>query len=150
MYYDADYVAQTNFYIYEELAAFNHDEVKARQAYTRNFPRDFRAAFHKLRDRNNMSMDDMADFFGTSRRTLERWLANPGQNISADFITKLTLLWKLPDWLSDLMLDRAFIRLSDCDDRNSYIQQILHVYWSEGEEKANEYLIDHEQAPLAI
>ena len=97
-----------------------------------------------------MSMDDMADFFGTSRRTLERWLANPGQNISADFITKLTLLWKLPDWLSDLMLDRAFIRLSDCDDRNSYIQQILHVYWSEGEEKANEYLIDHVQAPLAI
>ncbi|MBR4538467.1 MAG: hypothetical protein IKO52_06435 [Clostridia bacterium] len=149
MYYDADYVTQTNFYIDEELVNFNHDEVKAKLQYKKNFPRDFSVAFHKLRNRNGMSMDDVAEVLGTSARNLERWIANPGEKISADTVTKLTLLWKLPDWLSDLMYDRAFIRLSETDDRCNLIQEIRRVYWMDGIPKADQFLVSHGQSPLS-
>ena len=150
MYYDADYVTQTNFYIEDELTRFDHDEVKAKLEYKRNFPRDFSTAFHKLRNRNGMSMEDVADILGTSARNLERWIVNPGEKISADTVTLLTLLWKLPDWLSDLMYDRAFIRLSECDDRSNLIQEIRRVYWMDGIAKADEFLVSHGQGPLVV
>ena len=127
---------------------YNHDEVKAKLAYKKNFPSDFSTAFHKLRNRNGMSMDDVAEALGTSARTLERWIANPGEKISADTVTKLTLLWKLPDWLSDLMYDRAFVRLSETDDRCNLIQEIRRVYWMDGIPKADQFLVSHGQSPL--
>ena len=122
--------------------------MKAKQEYTRNFPNDFSSAFHKLRNRNNMSMDDVADVLGTSTRNLERWIANPGEKISADIVAKLAILWKLPDWLSHLMFDRAFIHLSEFDDRCFLINEICRAYWNDDISKANEYLAQYGQGPL--
>ena len=148
MYYDADYIKWTDFYLHEELVKYNNNLMKAKQEYTRNFPNDFSSAFHKLRNRNNMSMDDVADVLGTSTRNLERWIANPGEKISADIVAKLTILWKLPDWLSHLMFDRALIHLSEFDDRCFLINEICRAYWNDDISKANEYLAQYGQGPL--
>lgn len=44
---------------------------------------------------------------------LQRWLKEPDRKINADFIVLLALICRLPDWISALLLDRVYIRLSE-------------------------------------
>lgn len=78
------------------------------------------------------------------------WLREPERKISIDFVVKLALIWHLPDWISELLLDRAYVRLSDSNRRHLALKYILKMLWSEGVEKANEYLASKKLDPLGM
>ena len=62
----------------------------------------------------------------------------------------LALIWRLPEWISSLLLDRAYIGLSESNRRHLALQYILKVLWSEGVEKANAYLTARKLDCLSI
>ena len=67
-----------------------------------------------------------------------------------DVYKRQALLWRLPDWISVLLLDRAYIHLSEANRRHLALQYILKVLWSEGVDKANEFLAARKLDPLTI
>ena len=47
--------------------------------------------------------------------------------VTLDFIVCASLLWRLPDWISSMLLDRAGLKLSEYDRRHQAIEHILHI-----------------------
>lgn len=93
-----------------------------------------------LMKKNGDTRETIAEKLNVNCKSLQRWLKEPDRKITADFIVLLALTWRLPDWISTLLLDRAYIRLSESNRRHLALQYILKVLWSEGVEKANAYL----------
>ena len=140
MNYDPDYVKQTLFYLEDLINEKHLDEIEAELQYKRSFPETFLEAFDMLMKRNGDTRDTMAEKLNTTSRTLYEWLKDPDRRINADFVVTLALLWRLPDWISALLLDRAYIHFSETNRRHLALQYILKVLWSEGVDKANEFL----------
>ena len=69
---------------------------------------------------------------------------------SLSLIHILALLWRLPDWISALLLDRAYIHFSETNRRHLALQYILKVLWSEGVDKANEFLKERKLDRLTV
>ena len=150
MYYDADYVARTRFYLDDEINRRGLNELKAESEYKKNFPDTFREAFNQLCRRNSMTQDDVADALHMSLTALKERLKDPESRISADFIIQLMLLWQLPDWLTRLLMDRAYVHLSETNPRHLALLYIMRVMWMDGISKANEYLVSMEMNPLSL
>ena len=74
----------------------------------------------------------------------------PDRRINADFVVTIALLWRLPDWISTLLLDRAYIHFSETNRRHLALQCILKVLWSEGVDKANEFLKERKLDRLTV
>ena len=140
MNYDPDYVKQTMFYLEDLINEKELDEIEAELQYKRNFPDTFLGAFDMLMKRNGDTRETMAEKLNTTSRTLYEWLKDPDRRINADFVVTIALLWRLPDWISTLLLDRAYIHFSETNRRHLALQYILKVLWSEGVDKANEFL----------
>ena len=140
MNYDPDYVKQTMFYLEDLINEKELDEIEAELQYKRNFPDTFLEAFDMLMKRNGDTRETMAEKLNTTSRTLYEWLKDPDRRINADFVVTIALLWHLPDWISTLLLDRAYIHFSETNRRHLALQYILKVLWSEGVDKANEFL----------
>ena len=104
----------------------------------------FLEAFDMLMKRNGDTREAMAEKLSMPSRTLLRWLEDPDRRINADFVVTVALLWRLPDWISALLLDRAYIHFSETNRRHLALQYILKVLWSEGVDKANEFLAAEE------
>ena len=150
MYYDADYVARTRFYLDDEITRRGLNELKAESEYKKNFPDTFREAFNQLCRRNSMTQDDVADALHMSLTALKERLKDPETRISADFIIQLMLLWQLPDWLTRLLMDRAYVHLSETNPRHLALLYIMRVMWMDGISKANEYLVSMGMNPLSL
>lgn len=150
MNYDADYVKQTLFYLEDEINREAMDELEAKESYLRTFPDSFKGAFDKVRKQNGMSIEKMSEELNMSWRTLLRWLDDPEGKVTADFVIMVTLILKLPDWLSDLLFDRAYLKLSKSNKRHLALRHIQRVLWMDGIEKANEYLKEKNLDPLAV
>lgn len=140
MNYDPDYVKRTLFYLEDLINERELDEIDAEQQFKRNFPDSFLEAFDMLMKKNGDTRETIAEKLNVNCKSLQRWLKEPDRKITADFIVLLALTWRLPDWISTLLLDRAYIRLSESNRRHLALQYILKVLWSEGVEKANAYL----------
>ena len=140
MNYDPDYVKQTMFYLDDLINEKELDEIDAEQAYKRNFPSSFADAFDMLMKKNGDTRETIAEKLNVNSKSLQRWLKEPDRRINADFIVLLALIWRLPEWISSLLLDRAYIGLSESNRRHLALQYILKVLWSEGVEMANAYL----------
>lgn len=140
MNYDPDYVKQTMFYLEDLINEKELDEIEAELIFKRNFPDTFLEAFDMLMKRNGDTRETMAEKLNTTSRTLYEWLKDPDRKINADFVVTVALIWRLPDWISALLLDRAYIHFSETNRRHLALQYILKVLWSEGVEKANEFL----------
>ena len=140
MNYDPDYVRQTLFYLEDLINEKELDEIEAELQFKRNFPETFLEAFDMLMKRNGDTRDTMAEKLNTTPRTLFEWLKDPDRRINADFVVTLALLWRLPDWISALLLDRAYIHFSETNRRHLALQYILKVLWSEGVDAANVFL----------
>ena len=140
MNYDPDYVSQTLFYLEDLINEKELDEIEAELQFKRNFPETFLEAFDMLMKRNGDTRDTMAEKLNTTPRTLLEWLKDPDRRINADFVVTLALLWRLPDWISALLLDRAYIHFSETNRRHLALQYILKVLWSEGIDAANAFL----------
>ena len=59
-----------------------------------------------LMKRNGDTREAIAEKLNMPSRTLLRWLEDPDRRINADFVVTVALLWRLPDWISALLLDR--------------------------------------------
>ena len=150
MNYDPEYVKQTMFYLEDMINEREMDEIEAELEYKRNFPQTFLEAFDMLMKRNGDTRETMAEKLNTTSRTLYEWLKDPDRRINADFVVTIALLWKLPDWISALLLDRAYIHFSETNRRHLALQYILKVLWSEGVENANKYLTTKKMDALSI
>ena len=126
------------------------DEIDAEQAYKKNFPPSFADAFDMLMKKNGDTRETIAEKLNVNCKSLQRWLKEPDRRINADFIVLLALTWRLPDWISALLLDRAYIQLSESNRRHLALQYILKVLWSEGIENANAYLTARKLDCLSI
>ena len=140
MNYDPDFVKQTMLYLEDLINERELDDIDAELEYKKNFPPSFAEAFDMLMRRNGDAREMMAEKLNVNSKLLQRWLKEPDRKISADFVVTLALLWRLPDWISALLLNRAYIRLSESNRRHFALQYILKVLWSEDVEKANAYL----------
>ena len=150
MNYDPDYVRQTMFYLEDFINGREMDEIEAELQYKHNFPETFLEAFDMLMKRNGDTRETMAEKLNTTSRTLYEWLKDPDRRINADFVVTIALLWRLPDWISALLLDRAYIHFSETNRRHLALQYILKVLWSEGVENANKYLTAKKMDILSI
>lgn len=150
MNYDPEYVKQTLFYLEDMINEREMDEIEAELEYRRSFPSTFLEAFDMLMKRNGDTRESIAERVNIAPRTMYEWLRAPERKINADFVVMVALVWRLPDWISALLLDRAYIRLSESNRRHLVLQYILKVLWSEGVENANKYLIAKKMDILSI
>ena len=148
--YDAAYATQMEFYMRDIINQKQLELDEAKQEYIRTFPETFHDAFTMLRQQNNVSMEDAEELFRVSQSTLNRWLDNPEEKISIDFIMFISLTWKLPDFITDLLFELAHKSLSMRDPRHVLFRHILRVEWEDGVAKANEHLKSRGMKPITI
>ncbi len=148
--YDADYVKQTKFYLSDLINSRHMDELDAQMRYTEDFPRTFKNAFELIMHKNGETQITIAQKLGTNDRTLREWLNEPERKISYDFVVVISLIWKLPDWISKMLLARAFIQTSLYDRRHQALEHIRVVMWDQGVDEANKYLADRQLNTLSI
>ena len=140
MNYDAEYVKQTLFYVEKYTMEGETDEFIATKKYKDTFPESFREAFAQIRKQNKLSIEKTAELMNLSDRTLKRWIKEPDDKITIDFVVTVALALKLPDWMSELLLDRAHKCLSTANRRHLALRWILRVQWNDGIAAANEFL----------
>ena len=133
--YDSDYVKQTQFYLNDQKTPIEDAIVE----YTDAFPKTFKEAFDMLREQNHMTLEDLEEITGVSLSTIKRHRDNPDL-LTVDFVMYFILLWKLPDFIAELLLDRAYIHLSNTNKRHLVFKHILRVEWMDGIKAANEHL----------
>ena len=59
-------------------------------------------------------------------------------------------MWKVPDWISSLLLKTAGLNMSEYDRRHQALEYIRTVLWDQGIDSANKYLASKGLEPLAI
>lgn len=150
MYYDADYVKQTQFYLHDLINQDHLDELEAKYRYCRDFPISFRDAVDQLRKRKGLSQISLSEQLSMDKATLLRWLDDPTKYRNEDFLTTLALVLGLPDWLSRLLFKRAGFQLDDDNRRHQALAYILRVQSADGIEAANDFLKRNNQHPLSI
>ena len=150
MYYDADYVKQTRFYLDDLINREQLDELDAQNAYIQRFPATFKGAVDLLKKQNQTSISALARFLHMDESTLTRNLENPRKYMNEDYLTAICLYFKLPDWISRLVFRRAHFQLDEEDRRHRAIGHILRVQSNDGVEEANAYLLRNGVAPLRI
>ena len=152
MYYDAEFVARTRFYIDDFLnreKIGDIDDIEARMLYKQRFPKKFAEAFQFLRVANGTKMIEMADALGLTEQQLRRWLDMPTKYRNEDFLTAVALVLELPDWISRLLFKRAGLVLDDENARHVALDHILRAQSCDGIPAANSYLERHNLSALS-
>ena len=150
MYFDADYLKQTDFYLRDIINEQQVDEIDAMDMFIDAFPRDFKEVVNMLKKMNHLSNAKLAELFQMDDSTFARILDDPRRYRNEDFLTLLCLCFKLPDWISSLLFKRARFQLDDGDRRHRAILHILRVQSNDGIEAANDFLKSHGMAPLSL
>ncbi len=150
MYYDADYVKQTRFYLDDLINKEHLDELEAKHRYCRDFPVSFRDAFDQIRKKNGVSLSKLAEELNIDDRTLSRWLDDPTRYRNEDFLTMIALVFKLPDWISRLLFKRAHVQLDEDERRHQALEHILRVQSADGIDKANAFLQSNHLQVLSL
>lgn len=150
MYYDADYVQQTQFYLNDLINREHLDELDAKTLYIQKFPKDFKGAIEQLKKQNKTSNAKMAEFLNMDDSTFARSLDDPKKYMNEDYLTVLCLYFKLPDWISRMVFKRAHFQMDEEDKRHQALLHILRVQSNDSVEAANEYLKKNHLAPLSF
>ena len=150
MYYDADYVKQTQFYLNDMINKEHLDELDAKTKFIQSFPKDFKGAIELLKKQNKVSNAVLAEFLNMDDSTFARSLEDPKKYMNEDYLTMLCLYFKLPDWISRLIFKRAHFQLDEENKRHQALLHILRVQSNDGVEAANEYLTRCHLSTLAI
>ena len=149
MYYDPDYVARCEFYLGDIINGKQMNLPDAQYEYEKNFPAEFKDALFMLMRKNGDTQETMAEKLQTSDRRLREWLKDPARFFTVDRVIKLCLMWKLPDFISRLLLESLDFRLNRRDPRNRALIYILEVMWDRGVDEANAYLKENHFDTLA-
>ena len=150
IYYDADYIRQTLFYLEDIMETDGIDEIDAKYRYKKRFPDTFQKAVIMLMRKKKVSQEKMAEQLNTSVRTMMRWLEEPWKYGGVDFVTALALALQLPDWITAMLFKRAHLQLDEDDRRHQAIQHILRAQSNDGIEAANAYLKEKNLEQLSI
>ncbi len=150
MFYDPEYVERTLFFLDDLINKQQMDELDAKMAYRDNFPNSFVDAFDMLMRKSGETRETMAAKLHITEKTLREWLNDPEQKISRDFVVTIALMWKLPDWISNLMIDRGMVYIRENDRRHQALEYIRTVLWDRGIDEANKYLTSKGLSPLSI
>ena len=150
MFYDPEYVKRTLFFLDDLINKQQMDELDAKMAYKEKFPRTFVDAFDMLMKKSGETRETMAAKLHITEKTLREWLSDPDKKISRDFVVTISLMWKLPDWISNLMIDRGMVYIRENDRRHQALEYIRTVLWDRGIEEANKYLTSKGLSPLSI
>ena len=140
MYFDADYIKQTQFYLNDLMNSQQIDELDAKTMYIQTFPKTFKEAIDLLKKRNKTSISALARFLNMDESTLTRNLEAPRKFMNEDYLTAICLYFKLPDWISRLVFKRANFQFDEEVKRHMALQYILRVQSNDGIEAANEFL----------
>ena len=97
-----------------------------------DFPRTFIDSFDMLMRKNCETRETMSEKLNTTSKSLREWLMDPENRITIDFVVVIALLWKLPDWISLMLIDRACIHLNEFERRHQALDHILRVLWDKG------------------
>ena len=150
LYFDPNYEKMCKFYMDDEINRKQLSMSEAQYEYENNFPEDFKEAFEKLMRKNGETQETMAEKLGTTRKTLREWLQDPDRKITPDFVVYVSQLWKLPDFIGDLLMESAGKQLSRKQPRNRALKYIRKSLWDQGVDAANEYLESHEHDKLSL
>ena len=101
-------------------------------------------------ERAGITVEKMAEALHMEERTFQRWMAKEDKRFTEDFVMMVSLILELPDWLSDLLFDRAGLALSNKNPRHLALQWIRRAMWKDGVDKANEYLKQRKFKPLRV
>ena len=140
MYYDPHLEERTNFYLSDTMNEQKMDEIDAKIEYRETFPRTFVDAFDKIMEKNNETRETAALRLHVSTDTLHRWLHEPEEKITLDFVVRITLMWEIPDFISDLLIDRGLVRIGKFDRRHQALEYVRIRLWDQGIEEANKFL----------
>ena len=144
MFSDPHYVEVSLRYLEQIMEEKNMDDIDARMEYEETFPRTFIKAFDKIMEFNGETRETVAARLHISTDKLAGILNDPEHKVTLEDIVKLTLMWELPDWIGDLLKDRAMVHFNRYDRRHRALETIRREHWDEGIEKANEYLTNRE------
>lgn len=150
MYYDADYIKQTQFYLNDLINSEQIDELEAKTMYIQSFPKTFKGAIELLKKQNKVNNPMLAEYLNMDDSTFARSLSDPRCYMNADYLTLLCLYFKLPDWLSRLVFKRANVQLDEDVRRNQALLHILRVQSNDGVDAANEFLARSNLVQLKI
>jgi len=150
LYYDAALVKQEEFYLSDLINEKQLSVPDAKYAYKQSFPESFRDAFELLMHKNGETQESLAEKLNTTDRTIREWIKDPEKKISIDFVVTVSLMWKLPNWISKLLLESAGKTLNERDRRHRALTYILDIMWDQGVEAANQYLTSQGLPILSI
>ncbi len=150
MNFDEAYVAKTLFYLEDSANQAVFNEIEAENEFANAFPVSINDGLKKLMEKEDVSQEKMAELLDVELRSFKRWLADEKKRYTEDFIIMFSLALKLPDWISDILLDRAGLALSVKNPRHLALKWIQKSMWDEGIEKANEYLKQRNHETLSI
>ena len=149
LYYDPDYVRQCEFYLSDIINEKQLSIPNALYEYEKDYPETFKEALEKLMHKNGETQETLAPKLGTTDRTLRNWLEDPKRFFTVDRMVKLSLIWKLPDFISRLFLESNGIILVRRDKRDRALMYILDVLWDQGVDTANKFLVENDFSPLS-
>lgn len=149
MNFDTEYVAKTIFYLGDLADQEVFDETEEMK-YKAEFPDSFREGLKKLMTQAGISFEEIAERMHISHSTFKRWLKDPETKVTTDFVMMISLVLELPDWISNLLMDRAGLCFGEKNSRDQALRFIQRAMWNDGIEKANEYLVKRGYKPLTI
>lgn len=141
MYFDADYIKQTQFYLNDLMNSQQIDELDAKNMYIQSFPKTFKGAIELLKKKNKVNNPMLAEYLHMDDSTFARSLSDPRVYMNPDYLTLLCLYFKLPDWISRLVFKRACIQLDEDVRRHQALLHILRVQSNDGVDAANDFLV---------
>ena len=100
--------------------------------------------------KNGETQETMADKLGTTSKSLHDWLNDPEHKITLDFVVIVALMWKLPDWITRLLIESAGKQINERNPRRRDLDYIIDIMWDQGIEEANKYLSCHGHEILRV
>ncbi len=81
--------------------------------------------------KNGETQETLAEKLNTTDRSIREWIRDPEKKISIDFVVTISLMWKLPDWISKMLLESAGKTLNERDRRHRALTYILDIMWDQ-------------------
>ena len=141
LYYDAEYVQRNIEFLSPIMKKHKIDEISAKMKYKLEFMNgDLVEEFDRIMHFNGDSRETVSEKLNISDKTLKRALDDPINKMPLDMVVALCLIWRLPDWLSMMLLHKTYNPLQDFDRRHQAIDYIQRAMWDKGIDEANKYL----------
>ena len=149
--FDYDYVQRTLEFLTPIMKKHKIDEISAKMRYKMEFMNgDLVEEFDRIMHFNGDTRGSISEKLNISDKTLKRALNNPIEKMPMDMVVALCLIWRLPDWLSMMLLQKTYNPIQEFDRRHQAIDYILRAFWDKGIDEANKYLRSKNLNELAI